>query len=170
VLIKSSIPSLQLNKPKSLSEVISGASCKYYKNESENLNFRHPFEFKDNLYSFEQEYRLILDSMYMSTLTGFNPDNFGIAEIITENYESIPYHQTLPVRNASEDVQIKPGAGYVIKYPLEKIICEVRVHPLASDSYLSHVRQELINAGIDRPVNRSEITPERFSRSQRDEV
>lgn len=81
-------------------------------------------------------------------------------------FHSIPYHQTLPVKNFSDDVQIKPVAGYVIKPPLEEIIHEVRVHHLASNLYMSHLREDLIKAGIKYQVNPSEITPEGFSKNR----
>ncbi|WP_147282151.1 hypothetical protein [Serratia marcescens] len=162
VLVRSDIISLLLNIPKSLSEVITGKNCKYFANDSENLNFNNPFEYKRDLYSFESEYRLVLDSMQMSIMTGFNPDEFG--EVLTENEngELLPFHETLPLKNASDDVQIKPEAGYVIKYPLDRIIHEVRVHPLASDIYLSRIRDDLKKAGVNCPVNRSAITHAEF--------
>ncbi|WP_394546855.1 hypothetical protein [Pantoea ananatis] len=163
VLIRSDIMSLLLNIPKSLSEIITGKNCKYFKNDSENLNFNNPFEYKDDLYSFESEYRLILDSMKMSIMTGFNPDGFGEVLTINKNNEQVPFHETQPLKNASDDVQIKPGAGFVIKYPLDRIIHEVRVHPLASVSYFSQIRDDLSKAGIHCPVNHSEITYEDFS-------
>lgn len=103
--------------------------------------------------------------MKMSIMTGFNPDDFCEVSIINENNECIPYHQTLPVKNVSDDVQIKPGAGYIIKYHLEEIIHEDRVHPLASNLYLSHIREDLIKAGIKCPVNRSVMTSEEFSKN-----
>lgn len=61
---------------------------------------------------------------------------------------------------------MKPEQGYVVKYPLEKIIHEIRVHPMASDLYLSKIRADLIDVDIKCQVNRSTISPEVFNSNQ----
>lgn len=95
VLVRSDIISLLLNISKSLSEIITGKNCKYFANDSENINFNNPFEYKRDLYSFEREYRLVLDSMQMSIMTGFNPDGFGEVLTANEDGELLPFHETL---------------------------------------------------------------------------
>lgn len=166
VLIRSDIITLLSNIPKSLSEIITGKNCKYFTSENENLNYNNPFEYKRERYSYESEYRLILDSMKMSIMTGFNPDGFGEVLTTNENNEFVPFHETLPVKNASKDIQVKPGIGYVIKYSLDRIIHEVRVHPLASEKYLSSIYDDLKKEGVNCPVNRSDITHEEFYNSR----
>lgn len=166
VLIRSDVLSLLLNRPDSLSEIITGVNCKYYQGENDNYNEKYPFEFKESKYSHEKEFRLILNSMKMQVLTGFNPDGFGEVSTLNDKNEWVPFHQQFLPKDAASDILVKPEQGYVVKYPLEKIIHEIRVHPMASDLYLSKIRADLIDVDIKCQVNRSTISPEAFNSNQ----
>lgn len=166
VLIRTDILSLLWNIPDSLSELISSAHCKYYNQEKDNLNSSYPFEFKEDKYFFEYEFRLILNSREMNVRTGFNPDGLGEVSVFDNKMGWMPFHETLPKKDVASNLQVKNGKGYVVRFPLNKLFHEVRVHPMASDQYLSKVHSELIGLGVNCPVNRSVISAEEYIRNK----
>lgn len=119
---------------------------------------QQPFRFKNGRFEHEKEFRVEFNLLAYSVLTGFEPRNeVRVGGVLSHECDEITSCMSPEARAQSHHVIRRKGKGYVLAYPLAKIIHEVRVHPNASDEELEEVRASLKACGIDCTVRHSSL-------------
>ncbi|GKW03826.1 MULTISPECIES: hypothetical protein [Pectobacterium] len=151
VVIKSHIYKIIFAHPESLSEVITWHDCEYGDKDN-NDDYTENFKYKDYIFSYENEFRLIINSHLLNILTPFQ----GGLELVTCIGNKPAYEVLGNGKDPKKDIH-KKGNGFVVKYNLNKIIDEIRVSPKSSDEYLMHIKRKMQDAGLTCPLNQSEL-------------
>lgn len=119
---------------------------------------QQPFRVKNESYKHENEYRLEFNLLKYSVLTGFEArTEVRVGGVLSHESDEITSCMSPESLARSHDVIRRKGKGYVLAYPLEKIIHEVRLHPSASDVELEEVRASLKACGINCTVRHSAL-------------
>jgi hypothetical protein len=119
---------------------------------------QQPFRVKNESYKHENEYRLEFNLLKYSVLTGFEARNeVRVGGVLSHESDEITSCMSPESLARSHDVIRRKGKGYVLAYPLEKIIHEVRLHPNATDVELEEVRAALKACGINCTVRHSAL-------------
>lgn len=119
---------------------------------------QQPFRIKNESYKHENEYRLEFNLLKYSVLTGFEARNeVRVGGVLSHESDEITSCMSPESLARSHDVIRRKGKGYVLAYPLEKVIHEVRLHPNATDVGLEEVRAALKACGINCTVRHSAL-------------
>ncbi|EPJ8755487.1 hypothetical protein SBH91_002594 [Pseudomonas putida] len=119
---------------------------------------QQPFRVKNESYKHENEFRLEFNLLKYSVLTGFEARNeVRVGGVLSHESDEIISCISPESLARSHDVIRRKGKGYVLTYPLAKIIHEVRLHPSASDMELEEVRAALKACGINCTVRHSAL-------------
>lgn len=119
---------------------------------------QQPFRVKNECFKHEKEFRVEFNLLEYSVLTGFEARNeVRIGGVLSHECDEITSCMSPAARAQSHHVIRRKNKGYVLAYPLAKIIHEVRLHPNASDQDLREVRAALKACGIDCTVNHSTL-------------
>ncbi|MDY1047602.1 hypothetical protein SOM55_12435 [Pseudomonas coleopterorum] len=119
---------------------------------------QQPFRVKNESYKQENEYRLELNLLKYSVLTGFEARNeVRVGGVLSHESAEITSCMSPESLARSHHVIRRKGKGYVLTYPLTKIIHEVRMHPSATDIELEEVRASLKACGINCTVRHSAL-------------
>lgn len=119
---------------------------------------QQPFRVKNESYKHENEYRLEFNLLKYSVLTGFEARNeVRVGGVLSHESAEITSCMSPESLARSRHVIRRKGKGYVLTYPLAKIIHEVRLHPSATDVELEEVRASLKACGINCTVRHSAL-------------
>ncbi|QSD45982.1 MULTISPECIES: hypothetical protein [Pectobacterium] len=151
VVIKSNIIQIIEMVPHSLSEVITPYDC-VYGEKDDNDDYTNNFQYKDIKYSYENEFRLVIDNHQLSILTPFS----GHLSLVTRIGDKLSHEVLGHGKNPKNDI-LKKGNGLIVKYNLNKIINEIRVKPKSSDEYMLYIKNKMKEAGLTCPLNHSEL-------------
>lgn len=147
-----------------LPEPLGNASSFYkveYNNDKKGSAVNESLRFKEERYLHESEFRLVVDMNRYSILTGFDTGRFGIVyEGSTPSYESAEMTCCMSPEGIAQShrVIVKKGDGYVIKFDLQMIIREIRLHPDCTEEDVSHISKRLESHGIKVTVRRSDLS------------
>jgi hypothetical protein len=159
VLIVSSTLHLLMHAPDPLNHAIKHETA-IYDDEAKKLAINNPFAFKNTKFRHENEFRLVFNALEYSILTGFEADIFGTVIVGGKpSYESEEINVSISENGRKNAFRVisRKGDGYILKYDLNKLIQEVRVHPNSKDTQLEEIRLICSQAGLEAPVVRSKL-------------
>lgn len=117
---------------------------------------QQPFRVKNERYKRENEYRLEFNLLKYSVLTGFEARNeVRVGGELSHDNDGFTLCMSPESLARSHHVIRRKGKGYVLTYPLAKVIHEVRLHPGATDLELKQVQASLKTCGINCTVGHS---------------
>lgn len=146
-----------------LPEPLGNASSFYrveYSNSRKKNSINEPLRFKEEKYCHESEFRIVVDMSQYSILTGFDKDRFSsvrIGEVSSHESAVITCCMSSKGMEQSHRIIAKKGDGYVIKYDLQRIIREIRLHPDSPEECVSKISERLKLHGINVSVRRSDL-------------
>jgi hypothetical protein len=118
------------------------------------------FQFTEERFQYESEFRLVVDMPRYSILTGFEKEKFGV--VYVGNIPSYEDEGTTccisPQGKLHSHCVIKnKGAGYVISFDLDSLIKEIRLHPNCAAQSARHINALLNMTGRNISVKRSSL-------------
>lgn len=132
-----------------------------YDDELKKTEIFEPLKVKNKSFSHECEFRVIFDANKYSMLTGYDRESYCQVFIGGKpSYESLEFTigmgGVIDSERASKFI-LKKNSGYVLLYPLESILTEVRVNPRCTEQQKSAFQTILSDAGLSVPVVESEL-------------
>ncbi|EJI84841.1 hypothetical protein AEST_19430 [Alishewanella aestuarii B11] len=131
-----------------------------YDDAKKAYDVHNPLHYKNNKYSHENEFRIIFNLTKYQILTGYDIDaDRKIYVGDTPSYLSSQMTSSMSElgRQQSHLVLHKKNPGYILHYQLKAIVREIRINPNATDEELEYIRSVCNQAGLECPVNHSEL-------------
>lgn len=119
-----------------------------------------PLEIKEEKFQHENEYRLVIDMLNYSILTGFEKERFGIVYVgDVPSYQSPDITCCMSPQGMTQSHRVirKKGAGYVISFDLGRLVREIRLHPECTEENKLSIKKSLKAAGIKIVVQNSTL-------------
>ena len=131
-----------------------------YSSEKKRTEIHKPLTVKYDDFSYENEFRIIFTPQKFSILAGYNTEEFGVCYLGNQkSFESEEITSAIDmsqINNALNFIR-KKGSGYLLLYPLTKIITEIRISPYCTEKQEQELKNIINNSGLNIPVVKSEI-------------
>lgn len=118
------------------------------------------FQFKEEKFQHESEFRLVIDMECYSILTGFGKEKFPVVyvgNILSYEDEGMTCCMSSQGKLQSHRVIRNKGTGYVISFDLGSLIKEIRLHPNCTEESERQIKDSLKAAGHSISVKRSSL-------------
>lgn len=119
-----------------------------------------PLRIKEEKFSHENEFRMVVDMQNYSMLTGFEKEKYGETFIgETPSYESKEITACMSEMGGRQSHEIirEKGVGYIVSFDMQKIIKEIILSPECTIEGEAHIMKCLENAGIQIHVRHSAL-------------
>ncbi|WP_027997103.1 hypothetical protein [Simplicispira psychrophila] len=131
-----------------------------YNNAKKTGAIHDQFQFKEEQFQNESEFRLVIDMLRYSILTGFEKEKFGVVHV--GNIPSYEDEGTTCCMSSQGKLQShrvirNKDAGYVISFDLGSLIKEIRLHPNCTEESERQIKASLKAAGHSISVRHSSL-------------
>lgn len=158
-----------------LQNAIAGGCLKYavefkkivYDDEMKKNEYHEALSVKDEKFEHEKEFRVLLDMLKFSLLTGFEKEKYGITDIGNKaSYESIDIITSLDPECRFNNNQVSSNIvnsisskknGYIVKCNLSQIVSEIRTHPNCSEVKRKEIEDLCERNGLNVKVSASKL-------------